>query len=72
MLADANLGLLMKGHAASDSFMNKTVLVVGASRGIGAALAKHLAAAGAVLILASRSEADLTVRCQLQTDVCAA
>jgi NADPH:quinone reductase-like Zn-dependent oxidoreductase len=58
---DANLGLLRKGHASSDTFMDKTVLIVGASRGVGAALAQHLANQGAILILASRNEADLQV-----------
>ena len=61
-LADADLGLLARGHAASDAFLDKTVLIVGASRGLGAELARHLAKAGAVLILASRSEDDLQVR----------
>jgi hypothetical protein len=60
--ADANLGLLRKGHASSDAFMDKTVLIVGASRGLGAALAQHLAKQGAILILASRNEGDLQVR----------
>ena len=62
---DADLGLLQQGHAPSDAFMDKTVLIVGASRGFGAALARHLCRKGAVLILASRNEADLQARALL-------
>lgn len=60
--ADADLGLLQQGHAPSDAFADKTVLIVGASRGFGAALAQHLCRQGAVLILTSRSVEDLQVR----------
>ena len=59
--ADADLALLSKGPAAKDTFDNKTVLIVGASRGIGAALAQHLSQLGAVLILAARNETELQV-----------
>ena len=62
-LADADLGLLTRGHADRDAYLNKTVLIVGASRGLGAELARHLAHAGAVLILSARSESDLQVLC---------
>jgi NADPH:quinone reductase-like Zn-dependent oxidoreductase len=61
-LADTDLSLLTRGHGAPDAYLNKTVLIVGASRGVGATLARHLARAGAVLILAARSEGDLQVR----------
>ena len=59
--ADADLALLRRGRADGDAFTDKTVLVVGARRGLGAALAQHLCKAGAVLILAARNEADLLV-----------
>lgn len=61
-VADADIGLLACGPAPEDAFRDKTVLVVGASRGIGASLARHLSKAGAVLILAARREADLQAR----------
>lgn len=59
--ADANLGLLGKGPPKKDAFLGKVVLVVGASQGLGAALARQLAQQGARLILSSRSVAALQV-----------
>jgi NAD(P)-dependent dehydrogenase (short-subunit alcohol dehydrogenase family) len=44
------------------SLSNKTALVAGASRGIGLAIAQHLAAAGASTILAARSREQLAAR----------
>jgi hypothetical protein len=61
-VADADLALLGCGNVPLDKYMGKTVLIVGASRGLGAALAEHLARAGALLILAARNEHDLLVR----------
>ncbi|MCR9151562.1 MAG: SDR family oxidoreductase [Rhodobacteraceae bacterium] len=37
----------------------KTAIITGASRGIGAAAARHLAGLGATVVLAARSEADI-------------
>lgn len=39
--------------------MNKTVVITGASRGIGAAAARHLASLGASVVLAARSTGDI-------------
>lgn len=39
---------------ASDNYQNKVVIITGAASGIGAALAKHLAAAGARVVVADR------------------
>ena len=44
------------------SLEGKTALVAGASRGIGLAIARHMAAAGARVILAARSERELELR----------
>ena len=46
------------------SLSNKTALIAGASRGIGLAIAQHMAAAGAHTILAARSIKELTERTQ--------
>lgn len=43
------------------SFKDKTVIVTGASRGIGEATARHFAALGAHVVLAARDEARLRV-----------
>ena len=54
----------------------KTALVAGASRGIGLAIAREMAAAGASVILAARSQAELEARAAeiggraLRLDVC--
>ena len=46
-------------------FANKTIIITGASRGIGRALAIKLAEKGANLILAARNKANLkTVACE--------
>jgi hypothetical protein len=60
--ADANLGLLIKGSAPAGALQNKRIVVVGASRGFGAALAKSLAERGAVLVLSARDRGQLEVR----------
>ncbi len=58
------------------SLQDKTALVVGASRGIGLAIARQLAEAGATVTLAARSEAELKARAAeiggraLRLDVC--
>lgn len=58
------------------SLEGKTALVAGASRGIGLAIAREMAAAGAKVILAARSEKELEARAAeirgraLRLDVC--
>ncbi|EFN55180.1 hypothetical protein CHLNCDRAFT_134329 [Chlorella variabilis] len=53
--ADADLTLLSKRAPPPGAWRGKVVWVVGASQGLGEALARHWAAAGAKLILSSRS-----------------
>lgn len=53
--AYADLTLLSKRHVPASAFQGKTVWIVGASQGLGEALALYFAAAGAKLILSSRS-----------------
>lgn len=42
-----------------DSIKDKTIIITGASRGIGAAAARHLAAGGAAVVLAARSGSEI-------------
>ena len=53
--AYADLTLLSKRRVPANAFQNKVVWIVGASQGLGEALTLHFAAAGARLILSSRS-----------------
>ncbi|KAK9819730.1 hypothetical protein WJX72_001706 [[Myrmecia] bisecta] len=57
--ADADLRLLSKRKAPEDAFEDKVVWITGASQGLGAELAKRLAARGARLVLSSRQEGAL-------------
>ncbi|WP_022663443.1 SDR family NAD(P)-dependent oxidoreductase [Paucidesulfovibrio longus] len=50
-------------------FRNKTLIVTGASRGIGRALALILAARGVNLVLSARSESDLQESCEACRDL---
>eukprot|EP00892_Ulva_mutabilis_P004882 jgi/Ulvmu1/2766/UM014_0224.1 len=60
-LADADIHLLMRGKHPKDAFTGRTCVIVGASRGFGAALAKYLAKSGATLVLCARGTAQLQV-----------
>ena len=60
--ADADLRLLSRGNHAKTAFEGKVVVIVGASSGIGAALALYLARQRAVLVLSSRGQEQLQVR----------
>lgn len=61
-VADADMPLLMRGKHAANAYAGKVCVVVGASRGFGAALATHLARSGASLVLCARGTAQLQVR----------
>ena len=63
--ADADLRLLSLGRHTKSDFEGKAVVIVGASTGIGAALAEYLAKQGAVLVLSSRGTEQLQVRVEL-------
>ena len=60
--ADADFTLLSRGSHSADAFQGKAVLVTGASRGLGAAIARYLVSCGAKVVLSSRSETALQVR----------
>ncbi len=59
--ADADLTLLSKPPPPPGAFHGKVVWIIGASQGLGEELAKYWAAAGAKLILSSRSLEKLEV-----------
>jgi NADPH:quinone reductase-like Zn-dependent oxidoreductase len=59
--ADADLRLLSLGKHKGRDFDGKNVVIVGASSGIGAALAVYLAKQGAVVVLSSRGKEQLQV-----------
>lgn len=63
--ADADLRLLSLGKYKTGAFEGKVAVIVGASSGIGAALAGYLAKQGAVLVLSSRGKEQLQVRDKL-------
>lgn len=53
--ADADLALMSRRDPPAGAWQGKVVWVVGASQGLGEELARHWAAAGARLVLSSRS-----------------
>ena len=57
--ADADLSLLARGPAPPAAFAGRTVWVTGASAGLGAAVARAFSAAGAHVVLSSRSRPRL-------------
>lgn len=61
--ADADLTLLSRPAPPPGAWQGKVVWIVGASQGLGEALARHWAAGGARLILSSRSVDKLQARC---------
>jgi 3-oxoacyl-ACP reductase-like protein len=59
--ADADLRLLGLGKIKRDAFKGKVAVIVGASSGLGAALAEYLAEQGAILVLSARGADRLQV-----------
>jgi NADPH:quinone reductase-like Zn-dependent oxidoreductase len=59
--ADADLRILSLGRHKPSDYDGKTALIVGASSGIGAALAVYLAKQGAEVVLSSRGKEQLQV-----------
>lgn len=57
--ADADLSLLLRGKHKPGVFKGKVVWVTGASQGLGATVARYLAAQGAKVIVSARSEDKL-------------
>jgi hypothetical protein len=62
LIADADLGLLAQAPPGPEAFTDKTCVIVGASRGLGAGLTTALCGRGAKVIIASRNVAQLEVR----------